>query len=119
METAKQHPPVILLLGTRKDNKVDRWLEGSRFTTAEVADAFQALEQISDFTVRNTPDVIFLHVDSIATELEFLKTIVATDSNEHDVPIIGFTDDEVMGDDKLHALASRLGQLIPQQNAMN
>jgi len=118
MDTAKQHPPVILLLGTTKDRKVDRWLERSRFTTAEVADAFQALEQISDFTVRNTPDVIFLHVDSIAKELAFLQTLVATGSNEPDVPIIGLTDDEILGDDKLLSLANRLGQLIPQQNAM-
>ena len=118
METAKQHPPVILLLNTRKGNKVDLWLESSSYSTAEVADAFQALEQISDFTVRNAPDVIFLHVDSIAKELEFLQTIVATDSNEPDVPIIGFSEDEMFGEDKLLALANRLGQLIPKQNAM-
>ena len=118
MEKARQHPPVILLLGTRKGNKVDLWLERSRYSTAEVADAFQALEQISDFTVRDTPDVIFLHVDSIAKEREFLQTIVATDSNEPDVPIIGFSDDDMFGEDKILALANRLGQLIPKQNAM-
>lgn len=118
MHRAKQHPPVILLLGSHGCDGVDRWLEASRFTTSEVADAFQALEQISDFTVRDRPDVIFLHVDSIADELAFMRNIVATASNEPDVPIIGISGDETAGSDSISSLASRLGQLIPQSNTV-
>jgi hypothetical protein len=118
MDRARQHPPVILLLGSQGCDQVDRWLEASRFTTSKVSDAFQALEQISDFTVRDRPDVIFLHVDSIADELAFMRNIVATASNEPDVPIIGFSGDETTGADSISSLASRLGQLIPQSNSV-
>ena len=118
MHRARQHPPVILLLGSHGCDRVDRWLAASRFTTSEVADAFQALEQISDFTVRDRPDVIFLHVDSIADELAFMRNIVATASNEPDVPIIGISGDETAGSDSISSLASRLGQLIPQSNTV-
>ena len=116
MEAARQHSPVILLLGPSDNDKIDQWLERSPYSTHEVSDSFQALEQISDFTVRNRPDVIFFHVDSLADELLFMKTIVATD--EAGIPIIGFCSDEKAESDTLDALAARLFQLIPQDRAM-
>ena len=118
MHRPRQHPPVILLLGSHGCDQVDRWLEASRFKTSEVSDAFQALEQISDFTVRDRPDVIFLHVDSIADELAFMRNIVATAGNEPDVPIIGISGDETTGSDSISSLALCLGQLIPPSNAV-
>ena len=110
MEAVRQHPPVILLLGPRLD-KVDRWLECCPYSTHEAADPFEALEEISDFTVRNRPDVIFMHVDSVADELLFMQTIMATEQD--DVPIIGFCADDRSESDTLDALAARLIELIP------
>jgi|SRR5215207_6550591 len=116
MEAVRQHPPVILLLGPSENDKVDQWLERSPYSTSEVSDSFQALEQISDFTVRNRPDVIFFHVDSVADELLFMQAIVATDESE--IPVIGFSAHEKPDVDTLDALAARLFQLIPQTRAM-
>ena len=116
MEALRQHPPVILLLGPSENDKVDQWLERSPYSTHEVSDSFQALEQISDFTVRNRPDVIFYHVDSVTDELPFMQTIVATDDS--DIPIIGFCAHERPDVDTLDALAARLFKLIPQDREM-
>ena len=123
MVSTKQHPPVILLLGerTRGSDLVDRWLAESRYSAIEAADVFQALEQISDFTLRDRPDVVFMHVDSIANGLDFVQTIVTTSADEPDVPIIDFADGPVARnadefEKALAGLACRLDEFIPLHN---
>ena len=116
VKAVQNHSPVILLLGTCETDKVDRWLEGCPYSTREVNDPFQALEQMSDFTVRDRPDVIFLHVDSISAERAFMQAIVASD--EGDIRIIGYDIDETSDVASLDALATRLTQLIPSQSVM-
>ncbi|HVF30033.1 MAG TPA: hypothetical protein VNA22_03645 [Pyrinomonadaceae bacterium] len=115
MQAVQQHPPVILLLGPSDNDKVDRWLERSPYSTHEAADPLHALEHISDFTIRNRPDVIFMHVDSVADELVFMEMIVA--STESEVPIIGYCGGE-KSEDTLDGLAARLFKLIPHQTAV-
>lgn len=124
MVPAKQHPPVILLLGerTRGSDSVDRWLAESRYSAIEAADVFQALEQISDFTLRDRPDVVFMHVDSIAAELNLVQTIVTTSADEPDVPIIEFAHglkarDADEFEKALAGLACQLDEFIPMHDA--
>jgi CheY-like chemotaxis protein len=123
MISAKQHPPVILLLGerTRGSDSIDRWLAESRYSVIEAADVFQALEQISDFTLRDRPDVVFMHVDPMANGLEFVQTIVTTAADEPDVPIIDFADgpkarDAAEFEKALAGLACRLDEFIPMHH---
>lgn len=122
--TSQQHSPVILLLGQRTKGReaVDEWLASSRYSVCEAADAFDALEQVSDFTQRDRPDVIFLHVDSMVSDREFLQMLVATASNEPDVPIIDFVETPRSGDDKtfeeaIAGLVCKLDKFIPERNA--
>jgi DNA-binding response OmpR family regulator len=116
MEVVRQHPPVILLLGPCETDKIDQWLEHSPYSTSQVTDPFQALEQISDFTIRSRPDVIFLHVDSLADEMVLMQSIVANDKSE--IPIIGFGSRDQSEEATIDALAARLDQLIPHHSLM-
>lgn len=123
MNVARQHPPVILLLGRRSgaSDSIDKWLTESRYTAIEAADVFQALEQVSDFTLPARPDVIFLHGDSIDIDLKFVRTLVATSADEPDVPIIDFANEARSLDGETFAraidgLACRLDEFIPNHS---
>lgn len=125
MIATKQHPPVILLLGerTRGGDPVGQWLAESRYSAIEAADVFHALEQISDFTLRDRPDVIFLHADSIEGDLAFMQTLIMTSSEEPDIPIIDFARESKAQDtdefEKVIAgLACRLDEFIPQHRSV-
>lgn len=118
-----QHAPVILLISkqqTRQRAAVDKWLTDSRYTTCEAADAFQALEQLADFTTGERPDVIFLHVDSGDADMRVMQTIVATPAGEADIPIIDFASEITLSpNDKdfekaIADLVCRLDQFIPK-----
>jgi hypothetical protein len=124
MRAAKQHPPVILLLGRRTptNRPVDEWLAASRYCVSEATDVFQALEQLSDFTLRDRPDVVFLHVDSDTSDLEFIQTLIATAEGEPDVPVINFADGAMVQDESefekaLAGLACQLDKFIPEHRS--
>ena len=116
MKTGTQHLPVILLLGKRMktNDDVDTWLENSRFSALECTNVFQALEQVSDFTVREAPDVVYLHVDRIETEMQMLESMLASDSC---ASVLAFPDNEPLNDyaraDRLGGLEQKLDRLIP------
>ncbi len=124
MRSAQQHPPVILLLGERTSSHdyFHAWLAASRYSAFEAADVFQALERVSDFTLRERPDVIYLHLDSIAADRDFMQTLVATGAGEPDVPIIDFVSVAPKGqsdkdfEQALARLSRQLDQFIPRQN---
>lgn len=124
MATSKQHSPVILLLGKRnkEQDSIDEWLAASRYSACEASDVFQALEQVSDFTQRDRPDVIFLHVDSIGSNHEFLQMLVATAADEPDIPIIDFAETPKSNagetfDKAIAGLACKLDEFIPKRDA--
>ncbi|HEX6123873.1 MAG TPA: hypothetical protein VFZ23_00725 [Pyrinomonadaceae bacterium] len=121
---SRQHAPVILLLGKRtgKSDYYDEWLAASRYSACEASDVFQALEQLSDFTLPHRPDVVFVHVDSRATDREFMHSLVAT-TGEPAVPIIDLTSDEPLDEsaedfeEAMAGLASQLDKFIPQHRS--
>lgn len=110
MKTATQHLPVILLLGKRMrtNDDVDRWLEKSRFSAHEATNVFQALEDVSDFTVREIPDVVYLHVDQMEAEMQMLKSMLLTTAGDSCASVLAFPDNEPQSD---CAKAERLGGL--------
>src|SRR6185369_17420776 len=125
MTSTTLHQPVILLLGKRtSQDEVDMWLAKSRFSTCEASDVFQVLEQISDFTVGETPDVVYVHVDRMEAELEMLeKMLVAADGDFH-ASVIAYSGNETQkltNHDTLGlvALATQLERLIPAGSQHN
>ena len=117
------HQPVILLLGKRRTNRdaVDTWLAESPYSTCEAKNVFHALEQISDFTMGETPDVVFLHVDRMDAELAMLENMLLCADDFH-ASVLAYPDHEKHTStnlDDVGALASQLERLIPAGHHVN
>jgi DNA-binding response OmpR family regulator len=67
MIRGQQHMPVIVLMDKETSDDqamIRKWFEDSRFSTCESSNVFEALEELSDFTLGSRPDVVLLDVDS-------------------------------------------------------
>ena len=126
MTHRQAHMPVILLLenGASDDGQVVRkWLSDSRFMTCEAYDPFELLEEISDFTMRERPDVIILNVESSKNDLKSLREIVRCCADGPDPAIISMTNDlSDNGEDDFYApsmshVAARLEKLLPNTSS--
>jgi hypothetical protein len=116
------HQPVILLLdgSTSGDNQfIKRWFQKSRFVTCEATDIFEALEDVSDFTTFQRPDVILLEVKSIPKDFYVVKKMIQTPAGETEMPIFAFSEngnlvnDESCFEGNLAQLEARLDRMIP------
>jgi hypothetical protein len=124
MNASPQHSPVIVLLGSHAvDNpRLEEWLASSRFRAWEAEDVFQVLEQVTDFTVRNRPEVVFLHVGETAEEHVLTRNLIEAGTGDAGVPVIDMVShsrSENAADlsDTLLDLACQLDQFIPQDDA--
>jgi hypothetical protein len=118
------HSPVILLLSKQAlaDDPLDRWLEESRYRTWEAADVFQLLDQVSDFTVRKRPDVVFLHMCGTTEELAFVRSLIQAGTIDSGIPVIDLAKvstakEEQDVDGTISDLATQLDHYIPRENA--
>ncbi|HKP71103.1 MAG TPA: hypothetical protein VJV05_17580 [Pyrinomonadaceae bacterium] len=104
------------------DDPLDRWLEESRYRAWEAADVFQLLDQVSDFTVRKRPDVVFLHVGGTTEELAFARSLIQAGIIDSGVPVIDLVSDPAEKemqdlDCTISVLATQLDHYIPRENA--
>jgi DNA-binding response OmpR family regulator len=122
MKYGQAHTPVILLLenGTSADGEfIRRWLSDSRFMTCEAHNAFEVLEEMSDFTTRSRPDVVILNVDSPDSDLRSIREIVRCGSGDPDAAIICMSPQAAeQGKDDFYApnarqVTARLEKLLP------
>jgi len=125
MRYENAHRTVILLLdgNPAADNKfIKRWFQKSRFLTCEADDIFHALEEISDFTIRQRPDVILLEVESMKDGFQLAKRMTQTLSGQGETPIFAFSaSGKVLGDcecfdGNLARLEAKLNFMIPLCN---
>jgi hypothetical protein len=116
------HQPVILLLdgSPAADNKfIKRWFEKSRFSTSEATDVFQALEEISDFTMSQRPDVILLEVESLTDGYQLVKTMTHAVAGPQEPQIFAFSESgKIINDGEcfegnLAQLEAQLNRLLP------
>lgn len=124
MNAASHHSPVILLLAKHSpvSDPLDRWLEESRYRAWEASDVFQLLDQVSDYTVRNWPDVVFLHVGSTVEEQDFTRSLIEAGTGEAGLPVIDLVSASASRtpcdvDSTISTLENQLDRFIPQQNA--
>jgi len=121
MTSQNVQAPIILLLDQDGiDNAlVKTWFEQSRFSVVEAANAFQLLEEISDFTVRRCPDVIILDAASILSEFSLIKDMIHISKDEAGIPIFILSDSETSSDQEeyfkgnLAQLSVELDKIIP------
>jgi len=104
------------LLGKRGPNQdeVDQWLAESHYSTCEATNVFQALEEISDFTVGESPDVVFLRVDRLQNDLKMLEQMLDTSTGDVHASVIAFPEKGSLPDSGLGILARQLERLIPR-----
>jgi hypothetical protein len=122
MRYENAHQPVILLLdgSPSADNRfIKRWFERSRFLTCEANDIFHAMEEISDFTKHQRPDVVLLEVASMTDDFQIIKRLTQTMAGQNDLLIFALSENGKIVDDKqcfegdLTQLAAMLDNMIP------
>jgi hypothetical protein len=111
----QKHVPVIVLLDKQvsgERTEIREWFENSRFATCEATNVFEALEQLSDFTIETRPDVVLLNVDCCDDEMSMVE-------NMSDVPVVAFPHGGRPGatgkyfNANIGKMVSRLNELIP------
>lgn len=117
------HRTVILLLETNSEmdnGSIKNWFKKSRFLTNETADVFEALEEISDFTVRFRPDVVLLEVNSLKEDFDRIRKMIQTPSGKCEFPIFALSDSGNIINDKecfegnLAQIKTELDKMIPK-----
>ncbi|MFN6965053.1 MAG: hypothetical protein ACK4S4_14995 [Pyrinomonadaceae bacterium] len=119
MNTLEQKlSPVVVVMdhNTTDCKQIRRWFENSRFTTLEADDVFQAIGELSDFTVESAPDVILLNVDCCDDDMPFVLEMVGSVGDE--IPVIALTRPTGKGDatyfaGDLSQAVSRLESMFP------
>jgi hypothetical protein len=95
MEREGTNRTIILLIDgklTSNDGFIKEWLEASPFMTNETTDIFQALEDISDFTMRSRPDVVLLEVGSLEEDFFTIRDLMEVFSLKDSFPIFALSD---------------------------
>ena len=94
--------------------EIREWFENSRFATFEATNVFDALEQLSDFTMETRPDVVLLNVDCSDDEMSIVE-------NVSELPVVAFPNGGSSNSHRtgkyfnanIGKVASRLNELIP------
>jgi hypothetical protein len=126
MNTDFKHLPVILLVDTAKSSCIAarEYLQQSRFRTWEAANVFEALEGISDFTLRSRPDVILLGVESITDDFQLLSELLLHGGiDELEFPIFALSggspliEDVALFEGDLAEIEAKLEEMVPMAAA--
>lgn len=90
------HFPVILMLSQKgsEDSVMIDWIQNSRFRTFEAANILDIYVEMSDFTIKKSPELIILHTYSFAWDLEAIKTMFQSGSSVTLPTIILFSDEK-------------------------
>lgn len=95
MNRKNTYSAAILMLSSMSNTEhgeIKKWFENSRFLTSEATDIFQALEIISDFTIRQCPEVVLLDVDSFADDFPFINKMVSVMTIDGEISILALSD---------------------------
>ena len=116
MDRSESQVPVIVLMDKEtagEHSQIRRWFEDSRFSTCEASNVFEALEQLSDFTIQKRPDVVLIDVDCCEDELPLARNVAG-------LPVMALSKSTMQKKAgnfypaNLGAVVSKLNQLIPQ-----
>lgn len=126
MNTDFKHLPVILLVESPKSGHIParEWLQQSRFRTWEAMNVFEALEGISDFTIRSRPDVILLNVESVKDNFNLLSELLLQGGmDELEFPIFALSGcnplikDVALFEGDLSEIKIKLEEMVPMAAA--
>lgn len=99
MKQKVNHQSVILLVEecSKENVLIKDWLESNNFSTRETTNVYDALDEISDFTVDCCPDVFMLPVGSPANDFATIEELVQTYSESGDIFVTTFSDADGVG----------------------
>lgn len=91
MANKSYQQPIILLIDRQaQDNGLlKQWLTANEFCTHVATDIFEVIEEITDFTMRECPDVILLEIDS--SSRGFVEEMFQSSSVTSEIRIISFS----------------------------
>jgi len=110
---------VILLVKECAEEKgfVKNWLEKNNFLTRETTDVFEALEEITDFTVSRCPDVVLLSVNSPAKDFDRISETIQLYTNSSEISVITLSGEisnhKNYFNQQLSETGTNLGGLLP------
>jgi hypothetical protein len=122
MNNKINHQTAIVLLDKKsaENDFIKQWLEQSSLLTNEITNIFQALEDISDFTVRSRPDVILVEVDSLKNEFSLIQEMMRFFTDKECFPIMALSDGNKIVNDKecfegnFAQVKAQIEKLLPQ-----
>ena len=99
MKQKVNHQSVILLVEecSKENVLIKDWLESNNFSTREATNVYDALDEISDFTVDHCPDVFMLPVSSPANDFATIEELVQIYSESGDILVTTFSDADGVG----------------------
>jgi hypothetical protein len=74
MGGAEAAGPVIVMVEADDRENIQKWFHDSRFNVFDAVNIFDALEAVSDFTVREHPDVVLLNVECCDDDLPLIRS---------------------------------------------
>ena len=104
---------VVLLLGKQDDSGVDDWLV-TNYRASEAADAFQVLDQLSDFTVREVPKMMYLHLDETRDDHVLVRRLLMEGIDEGRVTVIDAVESSMDGAFDLPMIIRKLSRQLDQ-----
>lgn len=122
MDSDFKHLPAIILVHQGRNGffRTKKWFEKSRFRTWEAMNVFEALEGISDFTLRSRPDVILLSVESITDDFQLLSELLLHGGmDELEFPIFALSgcnsliEDVALFEGDLAEIEAKLEEMVP------
>ena len=111
--------PVIVMVEADDRENIQKWFHDSRFNVFDAVNIFDALEAVSDFTVRDHPDVVLLNVDCCDDDLPMIRSAYeAVSQSSPEVMAVKKTRTETgsfyQGD--LAHVAAKLDRMIPNRS---
>ncbi len=106
--------PVLLVYESNERydyDSVRQWFSDSRFNSYEASDVFEAIEELSDFTMQHYPDVILLKISAKANEYSMIRQVaIESGLSNFEMPIALLSD--IPGsDEKCPFIFGNLNQL--------
>lgn len=121
MGAADTAGPVIVMIEDDDREQIHKWFEHSRFNVFDAVNIFDALEAMSDFTVREQPEVVLLNVDCCDEDLPVIRSAYEAVTS-HSAPEVMAVRKAVSGrlpakcyEGDLAHVAARLDRMIPNR----
>jgi hypothetical protein len=124
MKKDPKNKRLLLLMEPRAAGSSDlcHWLKSKGFITWRANDFSHAIEELSDFTVKNRPDVVMLEVSPLPECLKTLRASFCGPDCENDVAVVAISNKTFAGQqerffahdlDQLETLITREAGALP------